>query len=136
MMLIQILIYTFLLRPASPKGNSPPSSRHSTCPGLHYPKPILGTVPPLPQTLRALSHRKLHLTMRLPHLLCQLFRFPLTIPLPHRPFGILLHAFRLTNHGGFPAQVTPFISLLRMSHLAWLCTSRLAHLGSYLHHQP
>jgi len=138
MSVIQILVYAFPLLPASSKENSPPSTHHSTCPGHHYLMQILGTVLLLPQTLHALSPQKLHrlLARRLPRILYQLFRCPLIIPLPHRPFATLPHSFRPINHGGSLALVTPFTSLLRMSHLVWLCTSRPPHLGLYLRRQP
>lgn len=138
MSVIEILIYMPPPLPAFPKENSLPSSHHLTCPGLRYPMQILGTVPLLPQTLRVLSHQKLHrlLVRRLLRVLCPLSRCPLIIPLQHRPFATLPHTFRLINHGGSLALVTPFTSLLRMSLSAWLFTSKPPHLGLYLHRQP
>ena len=138
MNLIQILICTFPLLPGFPKENSLPSSRHSICPDHRYLNSIRETVLLLPQSLHAPSHQKLHhlLRKRLPRVFCQLFRCPLTIPLPHRPFVTLPYAFRLINHGGSLAPVIPFTSLPRMSHLAWPCASRPAHLGWQPPHRP
>src|ERR1700677_2138165 len=121
-----MLIYMFRPLPAFPKENFPPSSRRSTCPGHHYSRPISETVLPLLRTLRTLSHQKLlhHVMKCLPCPPCQLFHYPLIIPLPHHLFVTPLHVFRPINHGGSLAPATPFTSLLWSPHSVWSPPSR------------